>query len=132
MNKRRAQRPPRGQALVEFAAVIGVLIMLLYGITTTALALYNYSATATAAQAGAREAAIQGGNAPQVNQAIHDAFLGLMVTGAYTYSVTPAEAHVLDPITVRVTYLVPVRVVFWEFLLPEVTAVRNSEIDADW
>lgn len=122
----------RGQSLVEFALVATVVVMLLLAFVTFWWMWHTYEALGNAAEVGAQTAAIFGGDAPEVGTAIENYFLGTRVTLPYTYTVTPAQAGVGEPLVVKVGYSDPVRVVFWDWYLPPAQALRYAERDWGW
>ena len=68
MIKRREQKE-KGQALVEFAVILPVLLMVLWGIFQFGIAFNDYIQVTSAAREGARKAAVSrslGGPAPQL------------------------------------------------------------------
>jgi Flp pilus assembly protein TadG len=58
MRKRAAFRSERGQSLTEFALVLPVLVLILFGIIQFGIAFNNYIALTDAVRAGARKAAV--------------------------------------------------------------------------
>lgn len=52
------RRPPAGQAIVEFAMVATVFLLLFFGITEMGIVVYQYSSVCTAAREAARYAMV--------------------------------------------------------------------------
>ncbi|HMQ30880.1 MAG TPA: TadE/TadG family type IV pilus assembly protein [Chloroflexaceae bacterium] len=131
---RRARR--RGQAMVEFAIVIGLFLMLILGLTCVGQILLANYAVSQAARAAAHQAAIAGG-APE---AAFDAAAQVLDAGVGTRA---ADARVevacasdpcrrYDPVTVTVDYAGA----FWTPLPPlftgfsvQAAATRAAERD---
>ena len=57
-------RSDKGQAIVEFAIVLPVLVLLIFGITQFGLAFRNYISITDAARVGARAAAVKRTSSP--------------------------------------------------------------------
>jgi Flp pilus assembly protein TadG len=100
------RRPRRGQALVEFALVLPLLILLLVGVLDFGRAIFAYNSLSNAARSGAREAIVD-----QNPAAIRDA--------------ATSEAVGLDPLDVDVTYEVGCAT-------PEVGCVVTVEVTHEW
>lgn len=126
-------RRVRGQAAVETALVIGIVVMLAVGVFNALFDIYYYYALEVAATAGAHAAAIEGGGKePEVGNAIRYSLQGSWVTLPFSYTVTPEHASVNEEITVVVEYQAPLRLLFWELRLPPHYKSRLSEKDWDW
>ncbi len=67
-----AVRQQSGQAMVEFALVIGILSALVFSIIALWPVINSHDAIAIAAASGAHEAAISGGNTSRVQRIVHD------------------------------------------------------------
>ncbi len=63
MSRRRQLREERGQAMVEFAIVLPIFIVLLFGIIQFGIVFNNYETLTDATRAGARAAAVARNNA---------------------------------------------------------------------
>lgn len=132
-NQRRKRQPRcRGQSLVEFALVILPLVLLLVGVVSMSFTMYTAIVVNQAAQRGVDVAAQIAGDGEMVQQTISSSLHTFFVFGDFGYTVTPAQANFNEEITVAVTYLPPLRVLFWEFQLPEVAATRTCELDRSW
>ena len=92
----------KGQALVEMAIILPVLIALIFGMTDFARVLNAYLATTEASREGARVAALSGNDAAVV-LAVNDAVPNLDPT-RLTVTTLPAIRSRGDTITVTVTY----------------------------
>lgn len=96
-------RNNRGQALVEFALIVPVLLMLVLGIMEFSMVIHQYMVVAGASREGARAAALGGSNAA-IEAAVQNAATGLDSTKlTVTPSPTPTRTQG-DPVTVTVTY----------------------------
>ena len=92
----------KGQALVEMAIILPVLIALIFGMTDFARVLNAYLATTEASREGARVAALSGNDAAVV-LAVNDAVPNLDPT-RLTVTTLPAIRSRGDTVTVTVTY----------------------------
>lgn len=92
----------KGQALVEMAIILPVLIALIFGMTDFARVLNAYLATTEASREGARVAALSGNDAAVV-LAVNDAVPNLDPT-RLTVTTLPAIRSRGDAVTVTVTY----------------------------
>lgn len=96
----------KGQALVEMAIILPVLVALIFGMTDFARVLNSYLATTEASREGARVAALSG----------NDAAVELAVTNAapnldpikLTVTTVPATRTRGDSVTVTVTYSIDI------------------------
>ncbi|MGC8634154.1 MAG: TadE/TadG family type IV pilus assembly protein [Candidatus Limnocylindrales bacterium] len=86
-----------GQALVEFALVFPVLIMILFGLVHLGRAVYAYSTIANAARTGARVAI--------VNQTIYTASSCTAVQSIEQCAAAQAVALGIDPASVQVQFV---------------------------
>lgn len=130
--RRLRQSHRKGQSLVEFALVITPLVLLVVGLVSVSFTMYTAIVVNQAAQRGADTAAQIAGDGETVRIVIGDALHTFFVFGDFSYTVTPAEANFNQEITVAVTYLPPLKVLFWEFQLPPVSATRTCELDRSW
>lgn len=104
----RVRAKERGQAVVEFLIVIGVFLMLIFGLTCVGqILLANYTVN-QAARAAAHQAAIQGGTpaaAYDAAKSVINSGVGTSYSGAtvnVTCARTPCRRY--DAITVNVAY----------------------------
>ena len=127
-------RRQSGQALVEFALVLPLLLALLLTIISLWPILNAADAVTMAAASGAHEAAITGGNKAQTTTQIHDnlAAAGLGINHPPTITISCAPCSRYEPVTVAVA--VPVEPWIELFWLPDSVSVdatytRASEVD---
>jgi Flp pilus assembly protein TadG len=71
MARRRSRRDRRGAALVEFALVVPVFFLMVFGILEFGRAMMVEAALANAARAGARAAAMDGARVSDVTDAVN-------------------------------------------------------------
>ena len=87
-----------GAAAVEFALIVGVLVMLIFGMLQFGLAFFEIQNLRAAAREGARFAAV--GNVPlaTVQNKVQEASLGSIpgANAAITYTLCPADPAVSD------------------------------------
>ena len=103
-----------GQALVEMALVLPILLLLLFGIIEMTMIGFTYITIQNAVSAGANMAVI-GGNDDQVRQAVIDASPGLTASlldaGTKIEPPTPTDIQ-LPPHDVTITVTYPVNLIF--------------------
>jgi Flp pilus assembly protein TadG len=95
-----------GQAFVEFALVLPVLVMLLMAIIQFGLAFHNYLSITDATRVGARAAAVKriAGACPAARTAIQSTVSTKQWTTISSRITCTAGANVGDPVTVVVKY----------------------------
>ena len=96
----------RGQAIVEFALVLPVFILILVGIMEFGLVFHQYLVVTSASREGARVAAL-GGTDAEVS-AVVTAAVGNINKGLLTTAVSPADRTRGAAVTVTVTNKVPI------------------------
>ena len=98
-----SRRTDRGQSMVEFALVLPVLLMLVFGFLDLGRAVYSQSVVANAAREGARAAVIHGSTNAEIRAAVKANAIGIAVTDA-DITITPSAARVSgQQVLVRVT-----------------------------
>ncbi len=78
-----------GAAAVEFALIVGLLAMLVFGMMEYGLAFWQVQSLRAATREGARVAAV-GGDASQVNAAVVNASTGALPAGFGGITISPA------------------------------------------
>jgi len=103
--RRRAGRGQVGQALVEFALVLPVLLLILAAIVDFGRLFYSVLAVHHAAREGARYGVVHAADDEGIRQRVRDAAVGLE-GDRLTISITPAlsQRRVGAPLTVDVSY----------------------------
>ncbi len=124
----------RGQALVEFALVAFLAVLLLVGVIHGFFVFQAANNLGKAAEAGAEAAALLGRDGPAVAEAVESTLDRGFIHLPYSYTVVisgtdPGCARVGDMVRVRVGYAVPVRFIFWDVTLRPQQAVRFVERD---
>ena len=97
-------RREEGAAAVEFALIVGLLAILVFGLLEYGLAFWQVQNLRAAAREGAREAAV-GGDSTAIEQAMIDSSAGSL-TGSESIAITPAvcdEDTRGEPIRVEIT-----------------------------
>jgi len=84
----RRLRREEGQALVEFALVLPVLLMIVTGITSFGLVFYRYVTLTDAVRVGARTLALQRGNANPCTSAANQTVASAIDVGLTTNKLT--------------------------------------------
>ena len=100
----RFRRQPRGQALVEFALALPILILLLVGIFDFGRAVYAFNTVNNAAREGARVAIVDQ-NCNAIGQAARQHAVSLNVSWAYDGSLAPGSACYANSQEVHVQFL---------------------------
>lgn len=108
MLRRQSIRAERGQTMVEFAMVLPILCLLLFGVIQFGLIFNNYVTLTDAVRAGARKAAVSrhlgaAGATDATRQAVYDAATDLDKTKLPPPDVTSTWQHG-DPVTVCADY----------------------------
>jgi Flp pilus assembly protein TadG len=103
MKIRNKLRREEGAAAVEFALIVGLLAILVFGLLEYGLAFWQVQNLRAAAREGAREAAV-GGDSTEIEQAMIDSSAGSL-TGGETISISDVcdEDALGEPITVAIT-----------------------------
>jgi len=117
------RRAERGSAAVEFALLLPILLLVLLALVQVGALARDQLVLTQASRAGAREAAVDG-SADAVTEAVRAAAAGL---DAGRVSVDVARSGTRgDPVTVSVTYEVPLATPLTGWLLPETITLRSS------
>ena len=106
LDNRKNNKKITGQALVEMAIILPILIALIFGMTDFARVLNAYLATTEASREGARVAALSGNDAAVV-LAVNAAVPNLDST-RLTVTALPATRSRGDAVTVTVTYSIDI------------------------
>jgi Flp pilus assembly protein TadG len=92
-----------GAAAVEFALIVGLLAMLVFGMMEYGLAFWQVQTLRAATREGARVAAVRG-STTEISAAMSQASAGALPGGFSGFSVSPSgctDDTVGDPVTVR-------------------------------
>jgi Flp pilus assembly protein TadG len=105
-NTRFGIRDEDGQTFVEFAIVLPILVLLVFGITQFGLAFRNYLAITDAARVGARAAAVKRttGACPAARTAIQNTVSASQWSQISSRITCTAGASVGDPVTITIQY----------------------------
>lgn len=99
----------KGASAVEFALILPILIMLVFGIFQFGIAYNNYITITHAAREGARRAAVDLNN-PLLKQIIIDRAYPIPLTEADIDIRTPEGIKIGDPVVVEITYNMTVEI----------------------
>ncbi|GAB4327079.1 MAG: hypothetical protein Kow0010_10450 [Dehalococcoidia bacterium] len=99
---RRLREGDAGQALVEFALILPLMLLLLFALADFGRAFYTWLVVTNAAREGARVGATQAGT-NAIEQRIYDA-LGALDPADLTISLTNVQGPRGEPIEVDLTY----------------------------
>jgi Flp pilus assembly protein TadG len=102
----------RGAAVVEFAIIVPLLFMLVFGIIEFGRMMMVQQVATNAAREGARKAVLHGMTASEVNKTIDDYMSNSSITG-YTRQVSPDPATAEAGTAMKVTVSVPYANVSW-------------------
>jgi Flp pilus assembly protein TadG len=111
----RCQKRSDGQAVVEMALVLPILLLILFGVLDLGRAIYAQFTLAQAAREGARRAIIETTTNAVIRQAVIDKAVGLGVVAADItiggsrtagQQVTVAVTHVFHPVTPFISNIV--------------------------
>jgi len=95
----------RGAVLVEFTAVVSVLLIVLLGIVEFGFLMNARLVITSAAREGARRAAVEGGATPAVMDVVRQNLaMGLPDADRAVISIQPYQASYGTPIHVRISY----------------------------
>jgi TadE-like protein len=118
-------RGERGSAVVEFALILPILLMVTLAVVQVGLVARDQLMVVQASRAGAREAAVSV-DAPAVRSAVVDAAVGLD-PDALDVEVSRAGA-LGEPVTVTVRYAESIRVPLVAWLFPSAVSLRSSAV----
>jgi Flp pilus assembly pilin Flp len=88
MSVRRKVRQEDGAAAVEFALVVGLLAVLVFGLLEYGLAFWQVQNLRSATREGARVAAVRG-DEDRIEAAMVDASAGSLSSGSFDFTVSP-------------------------------------------
>lgn len=117
MNKRFSGDSERGAGIVEFALILPLLMMLVFGVVQFGLLFNRQQALHASAREGARLAALPSATLAEISQRLLDALDGIPMDGTPTVTITPSVTHpcegrlgdtVLVVVTVPTTIEIPV------------------------
>lgn len=118
-------RGERGSAVVEFALVLPILLMVTLAVVQVGLVARDQLMVVQASRAGAREAAVSV-DAPAVRSAVVHAAVGL---DPDALDVEVSRAGTLgEPVTVTVRYVESIRVPLVAWLFPSAISLRSSAV----
>lgn len=108
----KSQSKRRGVAAVEFALVVPLFVLLVFGMIEVGRVVMVHQVLTNAAREGARAAILEGSTTSRVETVIGNYLTGASISGGtVTVSPSPSTADARDPITVTVS--VPVINVSW-------------------
>lgn len=120
-------QPQRGQALVEFALVVPILCLLLFGIIEYGRILNAQMLITNASREGARRGAV-GDNDAAIQTAVNSYLQGAgYKTGTLTTQISRSTVGGTDQINVSLQYPVPLVLPLW-FALPNPLPVKGTTI----
>lgn len=105
LQKLKLIKQQQGQSLVEFALLLPMLVVILFGTVEFGRIWMTMNVLTGAAREGARVAAVTAPNAAQVQTAVNNVLTGANITGATITVVGPNAANSVT-VTVRINYTV--------------------------
>jgi Flp pilus assembly protein TadG len=116
--QRRFHDPERGAAAVEFALILPLLIVLVFGIVQFSIAYNRSQGLHAAAREGARLASLPQTTQSDITARVTSALSGVPLSGAPSVSVTPAAAKPCQnrsgqTVTVTVTAVTDLDIPLW-------------------
>ena len=114
---RRTELRKRGQAMVEFALVLPILLIILMGIMEFGLVFHEYLVVTHAAREGAR-VAVLGGTDAEINATVTSA-ADSIDRGALTTTIAPGVRVRGQQVTVQVTNTVPLITPLFSAIFPQ-------------
>lgn len=130
ISNNRLNRNESGQALVEMAIILPILLILLFGIIEYGRGFAAYLAVATASREGARIATV-GGTDSEINSAVTQRTSAMRLDSAkLTISITPTSCSRTRgaSVTVEVTYLVPMYDPIFTTLVGDNMSVKGKTV----
>ncbi|MBU2598175.1 MAG: pilus assembly protein [Actinobacteria bacterium] len=99
----------KGASAVEFAIILPILIMLVFGIFQFGIAYNNYITITHAAREGARRAAVDLNN-PDLKDIIIERAYPIPITEDDIIITTPEGTNIGDPVEVEITYNITIEI----------------------
>ena len=109
IRRHRIIKNEKGASAVEFALILPILIILVFGIVEFGIAFNNYIALTHAAREGARIAAVDLNNPDLKNIIIERAF-PVQITEDDIVISTPEGTNIGDPVEVEITYNISITI----------------------
>ncbi|MBA7508123.1 hypothetical protein ES705_00043 [subsurface metagenome] len=109
IRRHRIIKSEKGASAVEFALILPILIMLVFGIVQFGIAFNNYITITHAAREGARIAAVDLNNPDLKNIIIERAF-PVQITEDDIVISTPEGTNIGDPVEVEITYNISITI----------------------
>ncbi len=128
------QKKAAGQALVEWALTIALVVVLVIGGTQMLYSLYVVRAARAAAEDAVNVAAVYGGDTAEFQGQLPGILATHQLDAALaTVVVDPPQGSYLEPLTVRLEYRVTVRVYgLFDLPIPAQEARALSQKDWSW
>jgi len=109
IRRHRIIKSEKGASAVEFALILPILIILVFGIVEFGIAFNNYITITHAAREGARIAAVDLNNPDLKNIIIERAF-PVQITETDIVISTPEGTNIGDPVEVEITYNISITI----------------------
>jgi len=109
IRRHRIIKSEKGASAVEFALILPILIILIFGIVQFGIAFNNYITITHAAREGARIAAVDLNNPDLENIIIERAF-PVQITEDDIVISTPEGTNIGDPVEVEITYNISITI----------------------
>jgi len=109
IRRHRIIKSEKGASAVEFALILPILIMLVFGIVEFGIAFNNYITITHAAREGARIAAVDLNN-PDLKKIIIERAFPVQITETDIVINTPDGTNIGDPVEVEITYNISITI----------------------
>jgi Flp pilus assembly protein TadG len=132
MRRRLHIRSEEGQTMVEFAIVLPVLCLFLFGVIQFGIVFNNYITITDAARAGARKAAISRlttGNGDAAKLAAQNAAPGLDLTNRISVTSASNWATAGTDVTVAITYPYSINILGWTVKAGNMTSTTKERLE---
>ena len=128
------KRKAKGQALVEWALTISLVVVVIIGVVQVLYSMYVTRQVRAAAEDAVNVAAVYGGDTTAFQEQL-PAILAThrLAPALVSVQVNPPQGSYLEPLTVRVEYRVTIRVYgLFDMAIPVQEARALSQKDWDW
>jgi Flp pilus assembly protein TadG len=128
-------RNERGQAIVEFALVLPILMAILLGIIQFGIIFNNYITLTDATRAGARKAAVSrflNDNGASAKQAVIDSAQGLdpaVLTPTVSVTAAPDWSMAGNQVTVTASYPYSINILGWTIKAGNLTSTTRERLE---
>lgn len=130
MTRRRQLREERGQAMVEFAVILPIFVVLVFGIIQFGIVFNNYVTLTDATRAGARAGAVARNDADPTGTAttaVNNSATDLNQSNLHVYVNSTWQSG--SDITVRATYPYSINLLGWVISSGSLTSTTTERVE---